>query len=533
MTQPKNLKIAIVGAGAAGHLTAAALKKNCTNVDVTIIYDPATPTIGVGESLGWGAPSFFKNTLGLTNEFKWLKPSGSTFKYAVAMQNWHEEDYKKFYFSAPFAPSLRALTKSVWDSAGDPKYQVKNNEPNVYSLLLHLASQGQFDLVDLQQYACEYWWFAKKQKFHVDSQGQWLTNNHRGYAYHINVGRIADIVWESVGRPAGVNLIAQRVRTPVLDSNGNIEYLLLDNEEKFHADLYIDASGFSRLLCKQMDYEFEPLDEYFNDSAMVGQHKFKSYSEYNAETLLCGMKHGWRFCIPTQGRNGNGYLFNSRIFNKEDQLIGEFVEKTGYTDINFKRLKWEPGYYKNSFVGNCIALGLSSGISEAFDANSFSATLRYVQRLIDYINGDAERTFDWRDRYNFMVSNTNKFIVWRIQCAMHLATRNDSEYWQLMKEAAVKFGTKERLIELALDPDQRNGPGTTANSDRMWMNNAYINQAIYYGIELPVDRCKLDIDKFTEQQAMIFFNWFRDTYSLRSEHSQSIPDFYQSFYPGL
>ena len=59
-----------------------------------------------------------------------------------------------------------------------------------------------------------------------------------------------------------------------------------------------------------------------------------------------------------------------------------------------------------------------------------------------------------------------------------------------LEEAAVKFGTKERLIELALDPDQRNGPGTTANSDRMWMNNAYINQAIYYGIELPVDRCK-------------------------------------------
>ena len=51
MTQPKNLKIAIVGAGAAGYFAAAALKRNCANVDVTVIYDPDTPYIGVGESL--------------------------------------------------------------------------------------------------------------------------------------------------------------------------------------------------------------------------------------------------------------------------------------------------------------------------------------------------------------------------------------------------------------------------------------------------------------------------------------------------
>lgn len=525
------LKVAIVGAGAAGYVAAAAIKRNCPNTDVTVIHDPNTPYIGVGESVGWGAPQFFSKYLGLNNDFAWLKKSGSTFKYSVTLQNWHDESNEKYFMTYPFNPSYRVLNKSVWDAANSKEFMFHNNEYNIYTVLLHLQSKGLVDDYCIQQYANEYWWHCKHSTCHITEKGVWNTQKFLGHSYHINADHIRHVIHDMVGKPAGVKELPQRVKDVVLKENGFIDYLLLESEEKFYADLFIDATGFARLLAKKLPYEFEPCDKYFNNSALVGQHKFKDHTEYTANTLTCGMKYGWRFSIPVQGRSGEGYQFNRHLFDDHTAILDEYYAKTGNTDVDFRLLRWDPGYYKNAMVNNCVTIGISHGFSDVFDANNFSVSLRHVGKLVDHLQSDPGGSLAWRDQYNTMVSTGNKIIKFRIQTAFHLARRNDSVYWEAMKEAEKEFNTRERLIETILDPAMRSYPDTSTTSNRFYTNHTFLNQALYNKVKIDPERCRVNLSEFEEQQALIFFQYFRDTYSLRAKNSQSLPKFYQTLYP--
>lgn len=527
------LRIAVVGAGAAGFFAAAAIKRNCPNTEVTIIYDPATPYIGVGESLGWQGPSFFAKYLGLTDEFSWLKKSGSTYKYSVALKDWHGESDEKYYMTFPFNPSYKVLDKSVWYNGNSQEYQIHNNEYNLYTVLLHLRAKGLVDDYIFQQYVSEYWWHAHYNTCHIGVDPTQRTRSTMGYSYHINADHVRHVIHDMVGKPAGVKELPLKVKQIVHKENGDIDYLTLEDDSKFYADLFIDSSGFKRVLVNSLPYEWEPCDEYFNNSALVGQHKFKDYSEYNSETLTQAMKYGWRFSIPADGRSGEGYQFNDRIFGDEQAIVDNYIQRTGNTDVNFRRLKWEPGYYKKSMVKNCIAIGISHGFMDVFDANNFSASIRHIGRLVDHIRADPSRTLDWRDSYNELVGSMNYFIKLRIQVAFHLARRNDTVYWQEMKEAERKFRTRERLIDTSLDPHMRSyNNGRTANN-RTYANHTFINQALYNRESIPKEQCIINISDFEEKQALIFFKYFADTYKLRAENSTSFADFYRILYPTL
>jgi tryptophan halogenase len=529
----KKCKIAIVGGGAAGFFTAAAIARNCKNTDITVIHDPKIPFVGVGESLGWFGPLFFNQYLGLNDDAVWLKPSGSTYKYSVALQNWHQEDNKPYFMTFPFNPSYKILYRSIWDSAKDKAYIDHDGEYNLYSMLLHLRAKNLIDKDNFQQYSNEFFWFCKYNTSAISTEGKWASQLYWGHSYHINSTHIRHIVHKLVGEPNGVKVLEQRIKKVQLAENGDIDTLLLDSDEEFKADLYIDCSGFQRLLAKNLPFEFEHCDRFFNNSALVGQHKFKSNDEYHANTLTCAMNYGWRFSIPCDGRSGEGYQYNSRIFDNEEKLVEEYYKKTSNTDVEFRKIKWEPGYHKKAFVKNCITVGLSNGFSDVFDANNFTAAIRHMSKIVDYLKNDNKFSFGWRDEYNEMVRSGSKQIILRIQSAFHLARRNDTEYWRQMKIAARELDTENRLIEAALSQDHRMYPGAvckTGDPYRLYTNHIFINQALYNQTPLPVERCLLPIDEYTEKLALEFFYYFKNTYELKARHSQPWAKFYESNY---
>lgn len=523
----RSLKIAVVGSGAAGYFAAAAIKRNCANADVTVIYDPATPHVGVGESVAWNGPWFMYKYLGLGNDFAWLRKSRSSFKYSVALQGFHGTD-ELYHTTAPFNPSYKVLYKSIWDDA--VPYMKLQDGPSIYDVLLHLRAKDLIDGSNIQQYAAEKFWYCQNNTSPVDTKGKWSTSQQIGHSYHINANYIKDVIHELVGVPAGVKTLGIKIKDVVLGSNGDIDSLLLDNGEKFSADLFIDCSGFARILAKRLPYVFDHCDEYFNDTALVGPHHFTDPSEYTGYTLSAAMDYGWRFSISADNRSGEGYQFNSRIFNNEDQLIDEYYRKTGKTDVNFRKLKWTPGYYRETFVNNCITMGISHGFSDVFDANNFSSTLRHIGKLVDYIQQDSELTFHWRKDFNKYAYDLSWDIVFRIQTAFHLARRNDTVYWQEMKQAAKKFDTEQRLIDACFDPRRKTAPGI-GNNTLAYSSHMFMNQAIYNQTPIPKERCLLNIDHNTEQQALAFFNFFKTSYELKSKTAPSIASFYKNIYP--
>lgn len=509
------LKVVIVGAGAAGYFAAAAIRKNLPHIDVTVVYDPNVPTIGVGESISWFCPGFMNKYLGLTDELKWMQEAQSTYKNAIEFVGFDGTQNSKF-FAAP--------NNFIFDDI------VSSGENTHYDLWMHLRARGMVS-GDPQEYFGPLYWLVLDNKVQLDSSRQHVVSNNP-YSYHLNADLAGGVIHKLVGIPNGVKEIPMRVRQVVLDDRGSIDYLELEDLQKVKADLFIDASGFTKLLVNELPFEFEPCDEYFNNSAIVGRHFYSDHSEYKSRTLSQAMDWGWHFSVPVAGKSGEGYVFNSRWTPDIDRLAQELHDATGKTDVKFRHITWEPGYYKTSFVNNCIALGISQGFSEPFDANGFSMTLRHIARMVDNMKTHSLPE-QWKGDYNQFTRALCDDIIFRVQTAFHLALKNNTPYWQELKVAAAKFHTKEKLLDAIFDQNRKTLPTPTSNHSYGFGQHLFVHQALYSQVDLPVERCLLNIDSATEQNALEFMQQLSAQNKAYANRASSAKDFYKSIYPNL
>jgi len=524
-TLPRAIKVAIVGGGAAGYFAAAAIKRNCKNIDVTVIYDPNTPHIGVGESIAWNGPGFMSKYLGLHNDFTWLRKSGSTFKLAAAWQGFDSTD-KIYYSTSPLFDDTRVIERSIWNLKESDTPLTPKNQYSLYDLWLHVTTKGLLHSDNPQKNFHDMFWFVHHDTCPIDEYGNWMS---QGHSYHINAETIKDVIHDLVGQPAGVKELAMKINDVNIDAQGNIQSLCLADGTSLTADLYIDCTGFAKALVKKLPFEFEPCDKYFNDTAIVGPSKYVDHSRYTGKSLMAAMKYGWRFSVPMRGRSGEGYVFNSGMVKNVDSIVDEYEQATGRDDTIKRMIRWTPGYLKKSFVHNCIALGISQGFSEPFDANGFTSTLRHIAKIVDNLNQDQARDFSWRENFNKYVWEMSQDVIFRVQCAFHLAQRDDTEYWQELKSAAREFDTRQKLIDAVFDPRRKKLPGN--GNDLPYSQNVFVNQAIYNGINLPRNRCLINISERNEMLAVALFQHFDRVNQIKALHAIPITKFYRNLYP--
>jgi tryptophan 6-halogenase len=528
-------KIVVVGAGAAGYFAAAALKRNLPDVDVTVVHDPNTPSIGVGESLAWNSVTFMKNILGLTREFDWVIKSRSTVKLGTTHMGFDGTD-KKHLFCFPMNVSADILYHKHYQSYNDFIHYDQTNSITKTSLLRvweHCKENGLIDHESYSATAADTYWHIKHNTLPIDANGGWTLPPVTTYSHNINAPLVGRAIHDLVGKPSGVVEIASKIKEVVIGETGSIDHLVLDDDSSIHADLFIDCSGFARILAKRVDNQFVELDEYWNNSAIVGPHRYSDYSEHKNTSTLAAMTHGWRFSVPMDVRSGEGYIFNSRLYNKDiDELVAEHQTATGITDVNFRKISWTPGYYKDAFVKNCVLLGLSHGFSEPFDANGFSATLGHIMTLVGVLGKDDNFEFAWQKDYNRVVSEVSDNITFRINCAMHLAPKNDTQYWQEMKQAERKWNTKEKFLDAQADYKQGKHIRLSFRgfeSTYGYGRHVFLNQGAYYGI--PNIRVPhLNITPQTEQLAVNFFDYYQQRSNIKAQNSLPTSDFYKKFY---
>jgi hypothetical protein len=529
MINHKPFSIAIVGAGAAGYFAAAAIKRNCPHVDVTIIHDPNTPYLAVGESLGWNAQRFMKEILGLDDEKQWMTESHSTYKFAIKhvgfTGNPNDVIYGTHYWN-PRADILDSSILNVYQSPQDARVPSALDQYSLLDVWLHLYKKGLRTKNTFGGDLAELYWYCKFDT--MPWQDQIPRHHTRMYthSYHINSDYIKDVVHKQVGVPAGVKTIPIRVKQVKVDDDG-IAGLILDNDQEIVADLYIDCTGFQRLLVNQLNFKFEPCDEYFNNTSLIGPYVYKDgafpkhpYTEHHA------LKHGWAFLIPMDTRRGNGYQFNSNITN-EDAVLEDFENSIPDSkDVLVRKISWTPGFYDKIMHHNCIALGISHGFSDVFDANNFSTHLGFIQWLVTHIKQDVMAEFAWRDEFNDYVRGITDDVILRIQTVTHLAPKNDSVYWQEMKQAARKFNTLEKLKEQVFAQKRRFYQ--FGHHGCWWLQTSWANHALYYGIDLEIPELK--ITSREEELALNFFDYFNNHNRINAQHSTPIRDFHNDFY---
>jgi hypothetical protein len=449
----KPIRVVIVGGGGAGVFAAAALKLNCTNVDVVMLHDPATPYIGVGESLGFTTRRFMRDYLHFERDEDWVVGTNSTYKLGVVHTGFDGTD-TPHYSTHFFQPSAKILDQSIISAyqqslppgVGLPPTGSADDQHSLVDIWLHLYAKGLRKLETREADLSEMYWYI-----HYGTMPDPDHHEHhdRTTSFHMNADYAKDFIFDQLCAPNNVSVIPKKIKQVKVNEQG-ISALVCDDDTEVVGDLYIDCTGFKRILATQLPFQWVKLAEEFSDSAIVGQgpnhHGLSvpstSVTEHHA------MNNGWAFSLPMPERSGNGYVFNSRLSGNEDLLIQEFDQKFPWKAGCIKRkIQWEPGYYEKFFVQNCIVLGISSGFTDPYDANGFTTVLRYIERMVQYIQQDPARTFDWQHKFNEFGAGLVQDAQLRIQTGLWCCTKNNSEYWQAMHRAAKRDNLVEQWRE--------------------------------------------------------------------------------------
>jgi tryptophan halogenase len=481
-------KIVVVGAGSAGWLAASAIKKNCPWIDVQIVYDSNTPTVGVGETIGLTATWKLARLLGI-DLIQYLEKIDGIFKYGSILEDW------KYIGSREMSTHVREfdiqnLLKSNYalDTFTGEGVDIKDNGPVIADVWYTMYRTNQldrpFDAFPL--HGSPLYHFACNGKSTIDLDNNPLLRMPNGYAFNYDSELFGKTVSEIVGKPWGVKHIDCKVINVNTDETGITGLVLADGTIIDGADLYIDCSGFKHILMGALDNEWTAFDEFYNDSAVVTQIPYDNTSpvhSFRPITVISAMNEGWRFGVRTRSRIGNGYVFNSRQTNDIESVIDEFKTALGVDqDKSVRKLSWDPGYYKKILYKNCLAIGLSMGFGDPTDANNISLStftlLKLVTKIItqdndiSQVNDDVEKGWDEIDL--------------RVQTVLRLSPRRDTKHYRLMNEVA----TETKLVERWCDHLSARRQQPLAHSHNCIVPlRAHIGTAVRYGIDLPYVDC--------------------------------------------
>lgn len=525
-------KIVVVGAGTSGWIAASAIKKNLPDLDVTIVYDSKIPTIGVGETLNFGMPFFMRNILGINDE-QWMNRVKATYKVAILHKDWTEKEYQigghcldfpaKFLLNGILENTL-ALTDIASKNPVD-QYHPNGGIVDLWYTLYQQGKLGEISKQDLSLSLSEGAWFSKNNRSIRTAAGDWLTNSRYGHTYHFDAELLGSTIGNLVGKPAGVKVVDSNVSRVEIE-NGNIKQLHLDNGQTLSGDLFIDCTGFKRILVSALDYRWIDADEFANNSAMVTQIKYDNIDHpqhrISETTTLAAMKQGWRFSIPLQTRSGNGYVFNSRHVKDENQLAEEFASTLAIDKQDFRIIRWTPGRYEYPAKHNCIALGLSQGFVDPFDANNLNITLKLIMTIIEHINTDQDNWInDLQNFLNFRSQNWWTDINMRIESCLRLSPRRDTEHYRMLADYAERTKLQERFIEHIANSRIRDH---NHKHKMIWPSFVHVVTALRYDIPLPYTEYDNDLEILAKQ----YFDFRKNKYQIMSQRAPEHRDFYQN-----
>lgn len=414
------MKFTIVGGGTAGWIAAFKIVKKVPLAKVTVIESSGIPIIGVGEgSTGKLTDMLVDPDMGL-DEFEFMQKTWALPKYGIKFSGWTKDTSKEFY-----SPIEGSVTEGM-----------------MYDLFLYNSLLKDDDIA----YASVSGFYYK------DSKVPWFVkegNLHYigGRAYHIDAYKVGEFFKEKCLDVGVVHLDAKV--TDVEVSNNTITSITLDTGTKLNSDIFIDCTGFSRVLMSKLPNEWiDRKDHLPVDRAFI----FKVVNDESSKqpyTAAKAQKHGWIFEIPTRHKIGRGYIYSSR-FTTEEDILDELKELYGEVE-KVQQIKFSTGTYKDFWVGNCIVLGLASGFLEPLQATSLHVSFCQLEKLIRDVFCQESISLDDKilknDFNNYCRTLTTDMLDF-VQ-ATYTGGREDSDFWKYMTHDAKKSERLETILHLA------------------------------------------------------------------------------------
>ncbi|MFP5390248.1 MAG: tryptophan halogenase family protein [Gammaproteobacteria bacterium] len=407
-------RVIIAGGGTAGWMSAALLSKSLgKRLEITLVESDEIGTVGVGEAT---IPTMitFHNLLEL-KEAEFMAATNATFKLGISFENWRNVGEHYIHsFGETGIDHWTAGFQHFWHAG---RQRGLAREYGDYCLELKAAQAERF---------------------------AHLPDNGMNYAYHLDASAYARFL-RKFSEGFGVKRVEGKIGKVNLDEgSGDIASLTMSDGRVLEADLFLDCTGFrSLLLGEAMGVPYEDWSHLLLcDSALAVQTESTARMVPYTRSIAHGA--GWQWQIPLQTRVGNGHVYSSRYVG-DDEARATLLSNLDSKPVTEPRLiRFTPGQRAQTWKGNCIAFGLSSGFLEPIESTSIHLVSRNLTRLMQLFPNDGISQADI-DEYNIQCANEMVHIRDFIILHYHVTNRQDTPFWRDCRAMQVPDTLRHRI----------------------------------------------------------------------------------------
>ena len=402
-------KIAIVGGGSAGWMSAALLATATQgSVQIDLIESEAIGTVGVGEAT---IPAIreFNARLGISED-EFIRETSGSFKLGIEFVDWWKRGHAYFH---PFGQYGAEFDAQV------PFYQFWMRE--------HLEGRAS----RAQDY-CMAWGAARDAKFEPPMRDSRNIRSRFDYAYHFDAVQYARYL-RRISETRGVKRHEGRVVDVALDAeSGHVTRVSTEDGRSFTADLFIDCTGFRGLLIEDaLETGYEDWSHWLPMDRAVAV-ACEPSGPTLSHTKATAHEAGWQWRIPLQHRTGNGHVYSSAYTDADAATDTLLANLDGKPLADPRHLRFTTGMRRKQWVGNVVAIGLSAGFMEPLESTSLHLIQYGVMRLVALLP-DAAMSPLLAEEYNALTRAEYERIRDFLILHYHATERDGSEFWNYVR----------------------------------------------------------------------------------------------------
>jgi len=344
--------VVIVGGGDVGLATALALRELNPGLSISVVDDFSADPPAVGKSTYQSILDLLHGFLGIPED-RFTREVKPIWKGSVYFEDWC--GYDPFHYTFDFFVQYpdRAAPKAAdqyyfqYDTvAVDPEYRTVSEA---------MVEEG-------------------KSPVYFERNGH---DRYQAVAYHLDLERFNSLLADLCSE-RGVDTVDDRI-TDVDVSAGTVDALHSETTT-YEADLYVDASGFNRVIKSELDAEFRtfdlPVDTAFTTKVD------RPLSEAVPATVVESGDAGWFWGIDTFEFRDLGYVFSSK-HTSDDEAAAEFIDHcdADLSRRDLTRYEFDSGYYPAAWEGNCVAVGNAEGFVEPLQSTALTSALQSAANL--------------------------------------------------------------------------------------------------------------------------------------------------------
>jgi tryptophan halogenase len=351
-------RVVILGGGTAGWMTAAALARTFgPRLAITLLESDEVGTVGVGEAtiptIHW-----FNELIGL-DEAAFLRATRATFKLGIEFVDWARPGHHYFHPFGQYGIPLPGVAfHHRWLKA---RAEGLDLPLSAFSLATRLARKG---------------------RFVRPANDPRSILSTLGYAYHFDASLYARHL-RGLAEASGVTRVEGKLeRVERHPETGFVTALATSGGDRLEGELFVDCSGFRALLIEGvMQAGYDDWSHWLPCDRAVAM-PCARVAATTPHTRATARPAGWQWRIPLQHRTGNGYVYASRFVSDDEAVASLLANLDGEALAEPRFLRFTAGRRRRAWIGNVVAIGLSSGFLEPLESTSIHLIQSGIAKLL-------------------------------------------------------------------------------------------------------------------------------------------------------